>query len=71
MSLEQFLLPPREWCESKLNENRRYFHLFSQKTVEPIDDEITRLNLTEKDRLLLLYLFCRSIAFYQYSIKKA
>jgi hypothetical protein len=37
MSLEQFFLPPREWCESKLNENRRYFHLFSQKTVESIN----------------------------------
>ena len=23
MSLEQFFLPPREWCESKLNDNRK------------------------------------------------
>jgi hypothetical protein len=47
------------------------FSFVPKKTVEPIDDKITRLNLTEKDRLLLLYLFCRSIAFYQYSINKA
>ena len=33
MSLEQFFLPPQEWCESKINENCRFFHLFSQKTV--------------------------------------
>ena len=43
------------------------FSFIPKNTIEPIDDEITSLNLAEKDRLLLLFLFCRSIAFYEYA----
>ena len=44
MSLEQFFLPPQEWCESKINENSRFFHLFSQKTVGSLNKIVYGLN---------------------------
>ena len=50
-------------------ENRTYgqnnlWNLEPLKVVEPIDNEILQLNIDFETRLLLLYLFSRSIAFY-------